>query len=100
MPEFEVLSRTQGIKVHHIRQRIVVDQNNVVRIVGGPSLVNIVNAGSVGPAGPLGPTGPTGPQGPVGGRRFYGSGPPGTIIGSQPNDEYVDVDTGDLYTLQ
>lgn len=33
-------------------------------------------------------------------KRWYGQGPPGTIIGSAPGDEYVDSLTGDLYTLE
>ena len=57
MPELEVLSRTQGIKVHHIDQRIVVDQDQVVHVVGGRSIVTLVNAGSVGPVGLQGPPG-------------------------------------------
>lgn len=58
--------------------------------------------GPEGPPGPPGPTGPGGPEGPPGRDavgRFYGEGPPGTIIGSQPNDEYVDTLTGELYKL-
>jgi hypothetical protein len=31
---------------------------------------------------------------------WIGHGIPGTIIGSHPQDEYVDLDTGDLYQLQ
>lgn len=26
-------------------------------------------------------------------------GPPGTIVGSKPGDKYIDMDTGDVYTL-
>lgn len=32
--------------------------------------------------------------------RFTGQGPPGTIIGANPGDEYLDKLTGDIYTLQ
>lgn len=61
-------------------------------------------AGPTGPEGPEGPpgvTGQTGPPGPKGDglHRFYGDGPPGTVIGSSPGDEYVDNLTGDLYVL-
>lgn len=62
-----------------------------------------------GPPGPPGPQGPVGPQGPEGPRGFdgtfggtawwSGNGPPVTVIGSKPGDKYLDVDTGDVYTL-
>jgi hypothetical protein len=45
-----------------------------------------------------GPQGPAGAEG-TGTRRFQGHGAPTTIIGSRPGDEYLDLDTGDLYTL-
>lgn len=45
-----------------------------------------------------------GPPGPVssnhGQPRFSGDGPPGTIIGSQVGDEYLDRASGLIYTLQ
>lgn len=47
--------------------------------------------------GGVGPPGPPGPPGPAGSKRWYGAGPPGTIVGAQPNDEYVDLTNGDLY---
>lgn len=64
--------------------------------------------GEAGPAGPAGPQGDVGPRGLVGetgpaGKslyRFYGEGPPGTVLGASPGDEYVDTLTGDLYVLQ
>lgn len=90
MGDIEVLSRTQRIVVEERIARIVLDQTRHIKIY---------NSGTFGPQGFAGPTGPTGPQGPVGTHRFYGEGPPGTIIGSQPNDEYLDVLSGDLYTL-
>ena len=36
---------------------------------------------------------------PPGAKRWYGEGPPGTVVGSSPGDEYVDSLTGDLYVL-
>lgn len=30
---------------------------------------------------------------------WTGHGPPGTIIGSHPGDEYLNLDNGDIYTL-
>lgn len=96
----EVLSRMQHIivgqkegmftpvKVLSRPQTIVVKQN-----VG----VTVTNAG---PPGPPGFPGAPGPPGVAIGRRWYGDGPPGTIVGSAPNDEYLDRLTGTLYTLQ
>jgi hypothetical protein len=48
-------------------------------------------------AGVPGPQGAPGPQGTAAPRRFEGHGPPGTIFGAGPKDEYLDVDTGNLY---
>lgn len=56
--------------------------------------------GTQGTTGPPGPPGPPGSQGSVGGRRWYGDGPPGTVVGSAPGDEYLDRLTGDLYYLE
>lgn len=61
--------------------------------------------GGIGPQGPPGDSGPSGATGPIGPqgsavKRYYGEGPPGTIIGSSPGDEYVDSTTGNLYVLQ
>lgn len=48
-------------------------------------------------AGPL--RGASGADGRPGQIRFTGEGAPGTIIGSQPADTYLDRLTGDIYTL-
>ena len=76
MNEVQVLSRTQ---------RIIIDSTASVTIVN---------------AGPPGPPGINGQPGATGGHRYYGEGPPGTIVGATLNDEYVDTLTGDLYILQ
>jgi hypothetical protein len=62
-----------------------------------------------GPPGPRGPEGPPGPEGPqgrpgydgtFGGTAWWaGNGPPDAVIGSKPGDKYIDVTTGDVYTL-
>lgn len=49
--------------------------------------------------GPAGPPGPPGPSTTGGVRRWHGNGPPGLLVGAQPNDEYLDLSTGDLYLL-
>ena len=38
-------------------------------------------------------------QGRDGQMRFTGHGPPGVIVGAQPLDTYLDLDTGDIYKL-
>ncbi len=85
MAEVRVISRTQ---------RIIVDS---------PSCVSIVNAGPIGPPGVQGLQGIPGNAGPPGEssgiKRWYGNGPPDVVVGAAPNDEYVDLDTGDLYIL-
>lgn len=80
-------------------------QTDVVEVDSGTTEVIVGDEGVAGPPGPqgtVGPTGPAGPAGPEGRRpqRWYGDGPPGTIIGAAPDDEYVDRLTGDLYVLQ
>lgn len=61
--------------------------------------------GDVGPAGPqgntgtTGATGNTGATGPRGTNWYEGHGAPGTIVGSQAGDKYLDLDTGDVYVL-
>jgi len=60
----------------------------------------IIIQGPPGPMGPPGNPGPPGAMGPTGERGslwFDGSGPPGTIAGALPGDQYLDVNTGDVY---
>lgn len=61
-------------------------------------------AGATGATGPAGADGATGPQGATGvrGSQWYtGHGAPtaGNTTGSLANDQYLDLDTGDVYTL-
>jgi len=46
-----------------------------------------------------GTPGPQGPPGRDGQIRFTGQGPPGTIVGAVPGDNYLDILTGDVYRL-
>lgn len=75
----------------------------VVEIRNTPITVTIARVGVQGPPGTGGSGGGTvGPQGPAGADgqiRFTGTGPPGVIIGAQPNDTYLDVSTGVIYKL-
>jgi hypothetical protein len=66
-------------------------------VVGPEEVEFIVRA--PGPAGPVGAQGAPGSPGARGPYRWKGHGPPGTIIGSQVGDEYVDLNTGDLYVM-
>lgn len=61
--------------------------------------------GDPGPTGPTGATGASGATGATGstGTRgtawFSGSGAPGAISGQLPGDQYLDLSSGDVYTL-
>lgn len=55
--------------------------------------------GGIGPKGDKGDPGTDGIDGDDGQIRFTGHGVPGTIVGSSPNDTYLDLDTGDVYKL-
>lgn len=75
------------------------DEPAVVIVDEQPEPVVVV--ATMGPEGPRGGPGPVGPTGPAPHirTRFYGSGPPETVIGASPGDEYVDTVTGNLYLL-
>lgn len=64
-----------------------VDENGVVHLMG---------SGANGATGQQGVPGNDGQDGQI---RFTGNGPPGTIVGSRPDDVYLDRDTGILYIL-
>ena len=82
-----------------------------------PTPMGITNVGSaeaaildfilkVGPQGEKGEPGdatgipgPKGDPGKDGQIRYTGHGPPGIIVGANPNDTYLDLDTGDIYKL-
>lgn len=55
--------------------------------------------GAAGAAGATGSQGPAGATGARGSKWFTGSGAPGVISGSLPDDQYLDVSTGNVYTL-
>jgi len=58
------------------------------------------SGGPPGPQGPQGLTGPTGPAGPRGTSWFTGHGAPvPPVSGSVPGDLYLDLDTGNVWTL-
>lgn len=52
-----------------------------------------------GPQGDQGTQGSPGNTGPRGSTIFNGHGAPGTVAGSLPGDMYLDVDSGNLYSL-
>lgn len=85
---------------------VVALPDETVEVVLAADRITVVGTDAVGPPGPPGsasavpgPPGATGPAGPGAVQRFYGPGPPGTVVGAHPNDEYVDTVTGDLYVL-
>jgi hypothetical protein len=55
--------------------------------------------GADGSDGAQGPKGDTGDAGARGAKWFTGTGPPGSVSGSQAGDMYIDTATGDLYEL-
>lgn len=61
-----------------------------------PGAVDVSSTAALEIPGPQGPQGPTGSPGQP---RWAGEGPPGTIIGAQPGDAYLDTLTGNLYQL-
>ena len=85
MPELDVSPVTFKIRANPTA-RIGVSASTGAQVILVPS------GGAQGPPGPPGP-------GYAGEAWFYGSGPPGTIIGSQPGDNYMDLDTGTIWKL-
>jgi hypothetical protein len=63
--------------------------------------VTLVPVPIPGPAGPKGDTGPPGPQGVPGDQMWQGHGPPDLtqLPDAHVGDDYLDVDTGDIYQL-
>lgn len=55
--------------------------------------------GADGADGDDGATGATGATGTRGSKWYTGEGAPGTITGQLPDDQYLDVETGDVYTF-
>lgn len=104
------------VVVHEDRTVVVErDRTKHVELRGPPNTITrdrtkttTMDVGKVGPPGPKGPPGdpgggttpgPPGPPGKDGQIRFTGHGPPGTIVGAEPGDTYMDLLTGDLYKL-
>lgn len=59
--------------------------------------LNVGALAIVGPQGPVGPIGPTGPQGTRGSRWFAGNGVPSGAQNYEVGDQYINMNTGDLY---
>lgn len=100
-----VVNRDRTAEIERVRSEQVVSdsdrQSHSVERDTRQALATSV--GLQGPRGEMGPVGPAGAQGPSGGKpgqiRFTGNGPPGVIIGAEPQDTYLDVDTGVIYRL-
>ncbi|MDO5623788.1 MAG: hypothetical protein Q4G71_03775 [Pseudomonadota bacterium] len=73
----------------------------VTTLVHQGSSVNVTVVGVPGPCGPGGgQAGPPGPPGKDGQIRFTGRGePPAVIVGAEPGDTYLDLDTGNVFKL-
>lgn len=76
---------------------VVTDDDPAVDVVVDDEVTPIVVEGSVGPRGPQGPSGSMTFEGTA---WWTGEGPPGTIVGSKPGDEYIDTLTGTVYKLE
>lgn len=76
---------------------LVVEQTPAVDVVVNDVPQPVIVEGSVGPRGPQGPSGSMTFEGTA---WWTGEGPPGTIVGSKPGDEYIDTLTGTVYKLE
>lgn len=97
--------KTYSLTVDRSPREYVLVQRNaeyVLQIQPAHEIVlhGITDVGLRGLPGAPGNQGERGPAGYGVGRRWYGEGPPDVVIGAAVNDEYLDVLTGDLYTLQ
>lgn len=91
------MSNTVEITVESIGTVVVQNNESVVAQIETQTLVVELSPWSGGGGG--GGPGPPGPPGRDGQIRFTGHGPPGVIVGAQPEDTYVDLLTGDIYKL-
>ena len=73
------------------------DDEVVVVVNAEAEVIEITVDGEQGPPGPPGSDGGPGPAGAL--VKWFGNGPPGVIIGASPGDFYLDLDSGDIYTL-
>lgn len=77
---------------------VVTDEDPTLDVVlDDSSAAVVIVEGSVGPRGPQGPSGSMTFEGTA---WWTGEGPPGTIVGSKPGDEYIDTLTGTVYKLE
>lgn len=67
--------------------------DGVPKYIDESGVVHLLGSGANGPAGPAGPAGNDGQI------RFTGYGAPGTIVGANLLDTYMDLDTGNIYQL-
>ena len=63
-------------------------------------MVGVPGCSSGGGGGEAGPPGPPGAPGKDGQIRFTGRGaPPAVVVGAEPGDTYLDLDTGNIFKL-
>ena len=64
------------------------------------TVVGVPGCSSGGGGGEAGPPGPPGAPGKDGQIRFTGRGaPPAVVVGAEPGDTYLDLDTGNIFKL-
>lgn len=82
--QLDVIGRPYGFDIT-IENPVV----NVATTDGSETVALVMVPGERGPAGPTFD----------GTAWWYGQGPPGTIVGAKPGDDYMDTLTGDVYKL-
>lgn len=73
--------------------QFVIQPGDTIQVQIEPTVVDVVTV--------QGPQGPPGAAGPAfeGTAWFYGSGPPGVIVGAKVGDYYMDTTAGTIYRL-
>ena len=95
-PLFDHLDIAFGAERTGLVGRNGVGKSTLIRLIAGE--LHIWGGAAWTNAGPI--QGPPGPPGHPGQIRVTGNGaPPAVIVGAEPGDTYLDLDTGDIYKL-
>lgn len=103
-PVFPIIANPRGNRtINTCREELAVEvipvsrePDNCIEKIEDGLYVECGGSGEPGPPGPPGPQGTPGKDGQI---RYTGHGAPGVIVGANPNDTYLDLDTGDIYKL-